>query len=321
MARTPSSATPFRSGFVTLIGRPNSGKSTLLNAVLGEELSPVTPLPQTTRRRVKGIFTNRSMQIVFIDTPGIHRGRHQLNRIMLQEAKEAFGKGVSGGGEKGVDCLCYMVDLSREFGEEESLAATIAQNAGVPVLVVFNKSDLCKAPEMHRQRFFSLFPQFAGTSSVIISAVHAEAKKRLLAALEPFIKPGVRYFDADALTDAPMRFFAAEFLRKQIILATREEVPHAVFVEIESYRELPECHYISAVIHVETMGQKGIIIGKGGTLISRIRSATEKEFSRLAGCPVTISCHITVTPHWRDDKRFLNSTPFFSNTFHQPVQS
>jgi len=316
MAQTQSSAAPFRSGFVTLIGRPNSGKSTLLNAILGEELSPVTPLPQTTRRRIKGIFTNRSMQIIFIDTPGIHRGRHQLNRIMLQEAKEA-----SGGGKQGVDCLCYIVDLSREFGEEESLAAAIAQNAGVPVLVVFNKSDLCKAPELHQQRFFSLFPQLAGTPSVFISAVHTEAKRRFLAALEPFIKPGERYFDTDILTDAPMRFFAAEFLRKQIILATRDEVPHAVFVEIESYRELPECHDISAVIHVETMGQKGIIIGKKGALITRIRAAAEKEFSRLAGCPVKISCHITVTPHWRDDNRFLNSTPFSPQAFCQPNQS
>jgi GTP-binding protein Era len=305
MAQPTKSAAPFRSGFAALIGRPNSGKSTLLNTVLGEELSPVTPLPQTTRRRIRGVYTDRAMQIIFSDTPGMHWGSHRLNRMMLREAKDAAG-------EQGVDCLCYLVDLSREFGKEESLVASVVQDADAPRLIVFNKSDLCKAPGLQIRRFFSLFPRLAGTPSVTLSAVNMEAKKQFLAALEPFIKEGPRYFDGETLTDANMRFFAAEFLRKHIILATRDEVPHAVFVEIEAYRELPGYHDIRTLIHVETTGQKGIIIGKKGALIARIRAAAEKELGRLSGCPVKISCHIKVTPHWRDNMKFLNSASFFS---------
>jgi GTP-binding protein Era len=294
----------FRSGFVALIGRPNSGKSTLLNNVLGQELSPVTPLPQTTRRRILGIYTCHAMQIIFIDTPGIHKASRYLNQAMLKEAENAVT-------DDGVDCLCCLVDLSRDFGEEESLVAAIAQRAKAPLLIVFNKKDLCASVRRKQERFFSLFPKLADTPSVAISAVKPEAKMDFLAALRPFINGGPRYFDDETLTDVDLRLLAAEFLRKHIILATRDEVPHAAFVEIESYRELETGHDISAVIHVETQGQKGIIIGKKGILIDQIRAAAAAELHRLSGCPVRISCHIIVTPNWRDDKNFLQSTHFF----------
>jgi GTP-binding protein Era len=297
---------PFRSGFVVLIGRPNSGKSTLLNTVIGEELSPVTPLPQTTRRRITGVYTAPSLQIVFIDTPGIHRGGRMLNRAMLGEAENAAR-------DEGIDCLCYIVDLSRDFGEEETLAAAMAEAAGAPHLIVFNKKDLCAAPGTVRERFFSLFPGLAGTPSVTISAVDPKAKEEFLTALGPFITEGPRYFDEETLTDAPLRSLAAEFLRKHLILATRNEVPHAVFVEIESYRELEKHHHdIRAVIHVETTGQRGIIIGRKGALLARIQRAAGAELERLAGCPVRISCHVKVTPHWRDSTLFLRSAHFLS---------
>jgi GTPase len=294
---------PFRSGFVVLIGRPNSGKSTLLNTVLGQELSPVTPLPQTTRRRFTGVYSGPGIQVVFIDTPGIHQGGRRLNRAMLSVA-------VTASRDDGVDCLCYIVDLSRDFGEEEALAAAIAQASGAPRLIVFNKNDLCSPAQRRTERFFSLFPALAGTPSLTISAVRPESKKQFLDALVPFIKEGPRYFDDDMMTDADMRFFAAEFLRKHIILSTHREVPHAVFVEIESYRELGNRHDIRAVIHVETTGQRGIIIGKKGDLLARICRSAESELSLLAGCPVHISCHVKVTPHWRDSGTFLHSMRF-----------
>ena len=142
----------FRSGFVALVGRPNCGKSTLLNTVLGEELSPVTPLPQTTRRRMTGVYSSPSMQIVFVDTPGVHKGGRLLNKAMLKEAENAAN-------DDGTDCLCYLVDLSRDFGEEETLVAAIVQRAAVPVLIVFNKKDLCPSVKHQKERFFSLFPQ------------------------------------------------------------------------------------------------------------------------------------------------------------------
>jgi GTP-binding protein Era len=187
----------------------------------------------------------------------------------------------------------------------------MTEAAGAPRLIVFNKKDLCAAPGTGRERFFSLFPRLAGTPLVTISAVDPKAKEEFLAALDPFIREGPRYFDEETLTDAPLRSLAAEFLRKHLILATRNEVPHAVFVEIESYREREKHHDIRAIIHVETTGQRGIIIGRKGTLLERIRRAAGAELERLAGCPVVISCHVRVTPHWRDSKDFLRSTHFF----------
>jgi GTP-binding protein Era len=294
-------ADSFRSGFVALLGRPNCGKSTLLNTILGEEISLATPLPQTTRKRLRGVYTRENLQIIFIDTPGIHCGGHRLNDSMLDEAKDPAVNG-------GIDCLCYLVDLSKTFGDEEALAASIVRKTGVPRLIVFNKADLCPETEEKIGRFFACFPDLKTTPTVTISATTGEGGKRFLAALDSFVKEGPRYYDEEIITDASMRFFAAEFIRKHIILSTREEVPHAVFVEIESYKELPQRHEIIAVIHVETIGQKGIIIGRGGALITRIRIAAEKDLSKLTGCPASISCHLKVTPHWRDDRRFLRST-------------
>jgi GTP-binding protein Era len=290
----------FRSGYVALLGRPNCGKSTLLNTILGEEISPATPLPQTTRQRLRGVYTRENLQIVFIDTPGIHSGGRRLNESMLDEAKDAAV-------EAGIDCLCYLVDLSREFGDEEALAASIVQKTRAPRLIVFNKADLCPEAEEKIRRFFTYFPNLKTAPTVTISATAGEGGKRFLSALDPFVKEGPRYYDEETITDASMRFFAAEFIRKHIILSTREEVPHAVFVEIESYKELAQRHEVNAVIHVETIGQKGIIIGRGGALIARIRTAAEKDLGKLIGCPASISCHLKVTPHWRDDRKFLRS--------------
>jgi GTP-binding protein Era len=291
---------PFRSGFVALIGRPNSGKSTLLNAILGQGLSPVTPVPQTTRRSIKGIYTTDNLQIVFTDTPGIHKGKYHLNDAMLREAEGVVRQSRP-------DCVAYCVDLSRDFGDEESIVAHIAISSGAPVLVVFNKKDLCRKARARRREFVSLYPELAAAPSVVLSAKEPDARERMITALQPFIHEGPRYFDDDTLTDANMRFFAAEYLRKQLLLATREEVPHAVFVEIESYREEKERHVVAATIHVETTGQRGIVIGEKGQLLAKITRAAEQEMRQLAGCPVEISCHVKVTPHWRDNKVMVDS--------------
>jgi GTP-binding protein Era len=289
----------FRSGFVTLVGRPNSGKSTLLNTVLDEELAPVTPLPQTTRRNLRGIYTDDSWQIVFIDTPGVHKGKHGINEVMVREAQEALR-------EAHPDCIGYLVDLSRELGAEEELVASLVAGAGAPALLVFNKADRCQKVDDCRAGFLSRFPAFGAVPYVTLSAIDPSAKKVFLEGLSPFIKEGPRFFDDDTVTDASMRFLTAEFLRKHVILNTREEVPHAVFVEIEDYRERDRGHEVNAAIHVETSGQKGILIGKKGVMIGAIRRGAEKELARLAGCPVRIICHVKVSPDWRDDIRFIS---------------
>lgn len=291
---------PFRSGFVAIIGRPNSGKSTLLNTIIGQGLSPVTAMPQTTRRSIKGIYTTETMQIVFTDTPGIHKGKYELNEAMLREAESVVRGSRS-------DAIAYIVDLSRDFGEEEAAVARIARSGGAPVVIVFNKKDLCRKAREKRRDFFALFPELADNQTVILTAKEAGARGQLLAALSPFIHEGPRYFDDDTMTDASMRFFAGEYLRKQIILNTHEEVPHAVFVEIDSYRELQDRHVVSATIHVETIGQRGIVVGAKGMLLAKITKAAELEMGVLAGCPVAITCHVKVTPHWRDNATMVQS--------------
>ncbi len=288
----------FRSAFVALIGRPNSGKSTLMNTVLQEQLSVVTPLPQTTRRNLKGILTTDSSQLIFVDTPGIHQGKHVFNQSMIKEACTILE-------EQGIDIICYVVDLSREFGEEEKSIADMISNSTVNILIVFNKIDLVESPPTKIGHFYELFPQFSKIPQIQICANLPEARGKFLDALDPFLTEGPCYFDPEELTDANLRFFAAEFIRKQIILNTREEVPHACFVEVESYKEDQGKHRINATIHVETSGQRGIIVGKGGSIITRIRKNAEKEMAAMAQVPVSITCHIKVSPKWRDNESFL----------------
>lgn len=288
----------FRSGFVALAGRPNAGKSTLLNAVVGENLAVVTSLPQTTRKNFKGVYSGKDIQIVFIDTPGIHVGKHTLNQAMVHQAERALSKTEA-------DILCYLVDVSRPFGDEEDYVAGLAQATKMPKLIVFNKVDACTDPEAAVHMFYERYPQLSTNRHVTLSAVSSDAAENFLDALTPLLPVGPPLFPTDDLTDENMRFFAAEYLRKHIILSTRQEVPHASCVEIVTYKETAEMHSIDATIHVETTGQRGIIVGPKGSLIKRIRRAAEKDLSELAGVPVSIKCHVKVSPRWRDNPRFL----------------
>ncbi|MDR0330875.1 MAG: GTPase Era [Chitinispirillales bacterium] len=287
----------FRSAFIALFGRPNSGKSTLMNTVLREQISIATSLPQTTRRNIRGIYTADGLQLVFVDTPGMHKGKHALNELMREQAVSAVSSGM--------DIVCYLVDLSRDFGDEESDCAECAAGAGVPVLIAFNKVDLCDDPDGKVNAFLSTYKQFERSPYIKLSATSASSQKIFLDAVDPMIKEGPRYFDEDELTDASMRTIAAEFIRKQIILNTREEVPHAVFVEIESYTETASKHEIVAGIHVETIGQKGIIIGAKGALIEKIKKFARRDIESLTGTRATLKLHVKVTPGWRDNANFL----------------
>ncbi|MCL2183565.1 MAG: GTPase Era [Chitinispirillia bacterium] len=287
----------FRSAFIALFGRPNSGKSTLMNTVLQETISIVTSLPQTTRQNIKGIYSEDNLQIVFVDTPGMHKGKHTLNEMMREQAVSAVVSGV--------DLICYLVDLSRDFGDEESDCAACAASSSVPVLLVFNKVDLCGDVDGKVKAFLSAYKGFKDAPMIKISASSPKSKEIFLAAVNPLIPEGPKYFDDDSLTDASMRTIAAEFIRKQVIVNTREEVPHAVFVEIEEYRETPQKHEIVAGIHVETQGQKGIIIGSKGALIDKIKKFARRDIENLVGGKVSLKLHVKVTPGWRDDSNFL----------------
>ncbi|MBD3345792.1 MAG: GTPase Era [Chitinivibrionales bacterium] len=288
----------YHSAFIALIGRPNSGKSTLLNTILGEQVSIVTSLPQTTRKNLKGIYTDSEMQLVFIDTPGIHGGKYKLNTAMIDEAERALKEGD-------VDIVCYVVDLMREFGEEEEKIAGLVSNFTSKRIIIFNKKDRIPDPEAKTREFLEKFPSLQELPSLIVSATAPETGDRFLEAIKPLVPEGPQYFPEEDITDENLRFFAAEYIRRCIIQNTRQEIPHACFVEIESYKEKEQGHFIEATIHVETKGQRGILVGKGGAVISKIRSYAEADLSKLTGVPAYIKCHIKVTPHWRNDKRFL----------------
>jgi GTP-binding protein Era len=296
MAKTTEKT--FRSAFVALVGRPNSGKSSILNNILKENLSIVTPLPQTTRRNMRGIYTTDSIQIVFVDTPGIHKGKHALNKAMITEVRDMLDEG-------GIDCIGYVVDCSREFGSEEEAVAEIVQKQKTDKIIIFNKLDITKHPDTVIGAFFEKFPSLKNSPCIRISALDQNSGEQVLSCLDQFIHEGPQFYDPEEITDASLRFFASEYIRKFIIMNTKEEVPHATFIEIESYKETPERHEIIATIHVETNGQKGIVIGNKGEGIEKIKKGARMEMKKLVGCPVSLTCHVKVSPGWRDNDSFL----------------
>lgn len=289
----------YRSAFIALLGRPNTGKSTLVNTVLGEHISIVSSLPQTTRKNFRGIYTEDGMQLVFVDTPGVHRGRHRFNKAMYRQSLRAVT-------EEEVDLVCWMIDTYREYGAEEDAVAEIVRSAESPVLLIFNKADLCTNINKARNDFFAKYPDFESCPTVTISARNPSSKDEFLSFIRPFVPEGPQFFPEDDYTDADMRFFAAEFIRAELIALTKHEVPHSCFVEIFRYRESMGRHEVDANIHVETQGQKGIVVGKSGSGIRRIRIGASARLSQLAQAPVTLRCHVKVTPRWRDNARFLD---------------
>ncbi len=293
-----------RSAFVALVGRPNCGKSTLMNTVLGEELSIVSTMPQTTRRNLKGIYNAPALQLVFVDTPGIHLGKHAFNKRMTGESTGALADHA--------DVVCYLVDLARPFGEEEDIVSRIVTSARTRCVILFNKKDICDDPGVMIKAFFGRYPALAGVPHAAIVAKDPQAKDVFLRLLDPFVPEGPAFFPADDLTDANTRFFAAEYIRKQLIYHTKEEVPHATFVEVTDYRESPGRHHVDATLYVETDGQKGIIIGAGGKLIRKIQSRAAEDLQKLTGVPASIRCHIRVQKGWRDDERFLKRVGYRS---------
>jgi len=295
----------FKSAFIALVGRPNCGKSTLINTIIGENVSIVSPLPQTTQKNIRGLYNGNNYQLVFIDTPGIHKGRHTLNKSMFKQSVTMFR-------DEGIDIVCYVVDLSRSLGVEEDRIASMVQQLTIPVVLIFNKTDVCTTVDKSIKQFFEKYPTL-NTKKFLALCAHSPLSKELfLKAVEPLLPYGPRYYPDDIFSDSNLRFFASELIRKQIIDVTTNEVPHASCVEILSYKELDTSHSIEAVVHVETQGQKGIVIGKKGRIITKIKKRAQKALEQLVGVPVTITCHVSVTPRWRDNKRFLDELGFTS---------
>jgi GTP-binding protein Era len=283
-----------RSGFVAVIGKPNVGKSTLINAWLREKIAIVSPKPQTTRHRLRGILTRPDAQIIFVDTPGIHHPRHKLGEFMVETATKSIPD---------ADVVLFMVDVSEmPAAEDEQIAQLIEQHGEAPVILVLNKADLLPPEKVqpHGDAYFELVKHDAW---MMISATRGDNRDKLLDMVVARLPQGPRYYPSDQLTDQNMRFIVAELIREQVLRFVHQEVPHAVAVAVEEWKQRREdLTYIGANIFVEKDSQKGIIIGRGGRMLKRIGRAARREIEPLVGNRVYLDLWVKVRKKWRKDE-------------------
>ena len=285
------------SGFVTILGRPNAGKSTLLNSLVGEKLAIVTHKAQTTRNRITGIVNvkrqgkRQAGQIVFVDTPGVHKPEDQLNKRMMQEVYDSL---------EGCDLILLIVDATQKFGTGDEFVLDIAKRAKVPVFLLLNKIDLLDKKALlpaieewsHRHEFAQIIP---------ISAEKEMGKEELLTAVITALPEGPKYFPEDQITDQPERFIVAELIREQILINTAQEVPYASGVVIERFEEGAKLTKIAAAIFVERDGQKAIVIGRQGAMLKQIGTRARLQIERVLGVKVFLELFVKVKEGWRDN--------------------
>jgi GTPase len=286
----------FKSGFAAVIGRPNVGKSTLLNNLMGQKLLIVSDKPQTTRNRIHCVLTTEEAQVIFLDTPGIHRPRHKLGQVMVKTALSTF---------KGVDLILFLVEGNTAPGPGDRYIARALKDIGTPVYLLINKIDLpVEDRDAIREQYESLLP-FARVHQV--SALEgtnlAEVTRDIIEALPE----GPKYYPDDMVTDQPERFVAAELIREKILMLTHDEIPHSTAVVIEemSERDTGRMMDIRAVIHVERDSQKGIVIGKGGKVLKEVGSLARKDLEVLLGSPVYLELWVKVKKEWRNKEAYL----------------
>jgi GTP-binding protein Era len=288
----------FRSGFVSIIGRPNAGKSTLLNALVGQKVAIVADKPQTTRTSIQGVVTLPDAQIVFIDTPGIHKADTPLNKRLMDTVRTALEER---------DLLLFIADAAQPFGDEDRRAIDIARRTATPVLLVLNKIDLLKDKALLLPLIEQYKSAFEFAEYLPVSAAKGKGLDELRAAIVARLPEGPAYFPEDHVTDQPERFLAAELIREKVLLATRQEVPHSVTVTVDKWEETGRITRIFATIRVERDGQKAIVIGREGAMLKRIGTEARREMERLFGVKIYLDLHVRVQPGWREKASFLDA--------------
>ena len=291
----------FHSGFVSIIGKPNAGKSTLLNALVGEKVAIVTRKPQTTRNRILGMVNverkpgRPAGQIVLIDTPGIHKPIDSLNRRMMKEVYDAL---------EGCNLLLLIVDATSRFGPDDQSVLAIAKKTGLPVFLLLNKTDA-----VDKQKLLPMIAQYKELHDfaevIPISALKGQGLDTLLNSVIKALPEGPRYFPKDQITDQPERFLVTELIREQVLMNTSQEVPHATTVMVDQYEEGKTLTRIAATIYVERAGQKGILIGKQGATLKKIGTAARLQIERLLGTKVFLELFVKVQPNWRESRSFV----------------
>jgi GTPase len=286
-----------RSGTVAIVGRPNVGKSTLLNAALGQSLAIVSPVPQTTRNRILGIVRRPGAEIALLDTPGIHKPYSRLGRTLNQTAREATGD---------ADAVLYVTTggpKATVHPGDRTLLADVGE--GVPTVLVLNQVDRVKDKAVLLPLLAELGTLRDFAAVVPISALHHDGVDLVLDEVAKVLPCGPARFDEDTVTDRPVRFFAGEFVREQILLSTREEIPHAVAVEVTSFEEKPNAVIIEATIHVERDGQKRILIGKGGEKLKSVGTLARGRIEELLEKKVHLTLWVRVTAGWTESESAL----------------
>ncbi len=292
-----------KSGFISIVGRPNVGKSTLLNAILGEKIAITTDKPQTTRNAIRGIYTRQEtgeqegVQMIFIDTPGIHKPRNKLGDFMTESALNTFHE---------VDGIIFITDDRLSKGPGDPYILEMLKEVKTPKLLVLNKIDKTE-PEEYR-RAYEEYEQTGIFSDIIgTSAVQGRNVADVIKSAESFLKEGPMYFPPDMVTDHPERFIVSELIREKLLMYLQDEVPHGVAVEIEQYEESPKLTRIGAVIYCEKKSHKGIIIGKEGRKLKGVGKSARKEIEALLGTKVFLELWVKVKENWRDSDFALSN--------------
>ena len=287
-------ATNFKSGFIAIIGRPNVGKSTLMNCLLGEKISIISDKPQTTRNRIRGILTLPDAQLVFLDTPGIHKPLHKMNEIMVKTALGTYGE---------VDVIMLLVEATERPGAGDKFIIETLSKIKTPVFLVINKVDL-----IAKERLLPLMQQYSTLYSfaeiIPVSALKQDLGG-LVDALLTRMPAGPKYFPDDQLTDQPERFVVSELIREKIFELTKEEIPYSTAVMIDQVKEEPGLTRIEATIFVDRDSQKGIVIGKNGALLKEIGTRARLDAEKLLGVKVFLQLWVKVKKGWRDNNRML----------------
>ena len=287
-----------RAGFVAILGRPNAGKSTLLNTLLGTKLAIVAPRPQTTRTAIQGVLKLPGAQLVFVDTPGIHESSTLLNKRMMDQVRASAD----------ADVVLFLADATASFKDEDAQAVDLVKKTRAPSIAVFNKIDKLR----EKAKLLALIEQYRGlhdfAAYIPISALKGDGVELLRKEILARLPEGPALYPKDHLTDQPERFLAAEIIREKVLHLTRQEVPHAVAVMVEQWEDTAALLRIAATIYVERPGQKAILIGAGGALLKKIGTLARREIETLVKKKVFLQTFVKVRPNWRQDPEFLAAT-------------